>query len=361
MLLTGISIAGWIHSIACLIALVAGAYVLIARKGTSTHRRWGWWYAGSIILLNLTVMLVFHFDILPAKPPLVGPHIFGIFHWMAVATLASVLLAVFAASRQKRLLWAHVHAQAMLFSYYMLVGGLFNEMVVRIAPLRRLAFFLSPHAGNPAATAMARLGQTGCMMIWLTMVVWFAIKVSRDRTNVAPPIGYPMRLSGALFLAGIGGGILVGALTGLMGYGVIVGAVAGIIAARRSAVHVRPRWGCPSLPQLRAMVIAIGLEMTLFSLLGASGYLAHAPRQVMWEITLGIVGLHFLIMRWSHGPMMVILAVAVLGWLGLGYALRFPLPLMAAGDGLIKLGIGLVMAWPLLRPTGQVAREYRQA
>ena len=341
---------GWIHTIACLIAIPAGAYVLVARKGTRRHRQFGWWYAGSMLVQAVTIMAVYHFDVRLGKNPQTGPHIFGMFHWMALATLVAVLLAVFAASRQKRVAWAHVHAQTMLFSYYLLIGGLVNEMVVRILPLRHLAMTLSPHARNAAATLVAREGQTACMMIWLVLAVYFVLKVMRDRTPGVVTTGHPLRYSGGLFVACAGAGIAIGGVLGMLGMGFMAGAILGFIAARRSAVFVRPRWGRPSMPQLRVMLFAIGLEIVIFSMLGAAGFFQKHPPTTVFETAMGIVGAHFLILRFSHGPFMLALGTAVLAWLGLGHILHLPLQFVALGDGLIKLGFGLAMAWPLLKP-----------
>jgi hypothetical protein len=314
-------------------------------------------------VLNTSIMTIYRFDIRPGKPPQVGPHIFGIFHGMALVTLAAVLLAIFAASRQKRLLWAHVHPQSMLFSYYLLIGGLINEMLVRITALRNFAMTLSPHAGNPANTVLAREAQTAAMMIWLILALWFAVKVTRERASKTGTIGYPLRYSGGLLTACAGIGIIIGGLLGFPGYGLIAGLAAGFIVARRAAAIVRPRWGRPSLGQLRVLVGVIGLEMTIFSLLGASGAFAHMAHAPMLEITLAIVGFHFLPMRWSHGPLMPVLGAAVLAWLGAGVTMHLPLPVIAAGDGLLKLGFGLAMAWPLVKPATRDSSpsEYRQA
>lgn len=363
MLLTGISLLGWVHTIACLIAIFAGAYVLCTRKGTRRHRLWGWWYAGSMAVLNTTIMAVYRFDIRPGKPPQIGPHIFGIFHWMALVTLTAVILAIFAASRQKRLPWGHVHAQSMLFSYYLLIGGLLNEVFVRVTALRSFAMALSPHAGNPVNTVLAREAQTAGMMIWLALALWFAIKVTRERAPKTATIGYPLRYSGGLLTACAGIGIIIGGLLGSPGYGLIAGLAAGFIVSRRAAATVRPYWGRPSLSQLRVLVSVIGLEMTIFSLLGASGAFAHMAHSMMFEITLAIVGFHFLPMRWTHGPLMPLLGAAVLMWLGGGVMMHLPLPVIAAGDGLLKLGFGLAMAWPLIKSatTDPTPGEYRQA
>jgi uncharacterized membrane protein len=347
MVLTGISMLGWLHSFACLIALCTGAYVLSAPKGTRRHRLLGWWYASATAMQALTAMGVYRFDI-SIRPLHVGPNIFGIFHWLAIAMLSLVVLAVFAARRQRRLIWAHVHAQAMLASYWILVGGFINEAFVRILPLRSLAMSLSPRAPNPAATMLVGEFQTASTMIWLALAIWFFIKVTRDRQRPVATIGYPLRYAGGLMVLCMGAGILGGTFMGKIGYGLLMGAVAGFIAARLGARKAAPVWGRPSITQLRVMIIVIGLEFLIFGILGRSGAFAKMDRG-MWEVCFAVVGLHFLPMRWSHGPWIAALGTAVLGWLGLGIAAHLPLTAMAAGDGLLKLGFGAAMAWPLLK------------
>ena len=152
MILSNIVFLGWLHAFACLVALAAGGTVLLARKGTPRHRLLGYWYAGAMLVLNLSIMGVYRFDIRPGARPQTGSHIFGVFHWMAVVTLAAAALGVFAASRQNRIAWAHVHAQAMLFSYYLLVSGLINQLFVRVVAVRELAMRISPHAPLPSAS-----------------------------------------------------------------------------------------------------------------------------------------------------------------------------------------------------------------
>ncbi|MBA2587070.1 MAG: hypothetical protein H0U98_00425 [Alphaproteobacteria bacterium] len=68
MLLTGISLLGWVHSFACVMAIFTGAYVLAGRKGTPRHRLWGWWYAAAMVVQSLLVMAIYRFDFIP------GPH-----------------------------------------------------------------------------------------------------------------------------------------------------------------------------------------------------------------------------------------------------------------------------------------------
>src|SRR5438445_11418187 len=99
MLLTGISLLGWVHSFACLIALFAGAYVLVFRKGTRRHKLLGWWYTAATAVQVFTAVTVYRFDI-SMRPLRIGPHIFGVFHWLAIAMLCLVVLAIFAARCQ---------------------------------------------------------------------------------------------------------------------------------------------------------------------------------------------------------------------------------------------------------------------
>lgn len=362
MLITNISLMGWLHSLACIVALVAGTWVMVARKGTINHRRWGWWYAGAMVTQAVTIMAVYSRDLRWGKPPVMAPHTFGVFHWMAVASLLAVVLAIFAATRQRRSTgWAHVHAQTMLFSYYLLVGGLINELLVRLLPLRHLAMALSPHAANPSVTVIGNSAQAACMMIWLSLALWFYFKVARERAPRPLTIGYPMRYSGGIFVALIGAGIFASALMGIKGWLVLAGAVLGVIAARRGARLAAPIWGRPSLAQIRVMVLAVGMEATLFAMLGSSGVFHNATQA--WEILLAVVGFHFFIMRFSHGPIIVGLGAAVLAWIGIGaFWMHFSLPVLMAGDGVLKIGFGAWMAWPLLRAvTGQSAPVYPQA
>ena len=355
MMLSNISLIGWLHTIACLIALGAGLYVFAAPKGTRRHRRLGWWYVGAMVVLNLSVFVIYRFDIQPGTPPHTGPGIFGIFHWFAVAALASTVLAAFAATRQRgSLTWAHIHAQAMLGSYYGLIGGFINEMFARILPLRALALSLSPHAANITQTMLARTVQSTAMLAWLGFALYFAFAVARRHR--APragrfTIGYPMRYSGGAFLMCVGTGILLGAFYqsgAYLGWAFILSAMVGAMAMLRARRAVAPIWGTPSRTQNRIMLLAVGAEVMAFFLLGGSGFFQGMPRAVTWEAALGIVGLHFLIMRGSHGPLMLRLGFCVLAWLGIGHALHLPLPLMAVGDGLIKLVFGFVMIEPLL-------------
>jgi len=196
-MMNNISLMGWLHTIACLIALCAGAYVLSASKGTPRHRKLGWWYVGAMVALNLSVLTVYSHDFVPGRPP--GPGNFGFFHWLTIVTLLTTVLAVVAGMRQRgSRFWAHTHAQAMLFSYYMLVGGLINELIVRVVPLRAWIVRTFPHPVNPAANPAVGMVQLAAMLLWLALVVRFAVKVTRMTRRWSRPATAPSR-AGATF------------------------------------------------------------------------------------------------------------------------------------------------------------------
>jgi len=363
MLISNISLIGWLHTLACLIALATGAYVLTARKGTRLHRRLGWWYAGSMLVLNLSVMVIYRFDIVPGRVPQVGAGHFGIFHWFAVIALASVAVAIFAALRQRRsAVWAHVHAQAMLGSYYGLIGGLINEMFARILPLRDLALKITPHAGNVTRTSLVGGAQGLAMLAWFALAAVFFVQVARAHRRPDPgafTIGYPLRYAGGAFLICVGTCILISAFVqggAFLGWGVVSGMVLGGFVLAKARKAVAPIWGTPSRAQTQVMAVAIGAEIAVFFLLGSFGFFQAMPRTVIWATVLAVVGAHFLIMRWSHGPMMTWLGLSVLAWLGAGMALHLPLPLIAIGDGLLKLGFGFAMAEPLFHAVQSSSR-----
>ncbi|HJR55440.1 MAG TPA: DUF6609 family protein [Rhizomicrobium sp.] len=365
MLIAHITFIGWLHTIACLIALPAGAYVLAARKGTKRHRVWGWWYIGAMLTLNLSAFFIYKFDIIPGNPPRLGPGIFGIFHWFAVVTLLAIAIATFSALRQRgSAFWSHVHAQSILFSYFMLMGGLINEMFARVVALRELAMSLSPQAGNITQTLLLQSVQNSSTLIWLAAAFYFFRQVAKKHDRPRPEtftIGHPLRYSGGVFTGSIGLAGIVLAFMGQPGLGFMLGLIPGIFLAFRVRRLVEPVWGMPSPRQRKLGRLVIGAQVALFMLLGSSGYFQRVPPLMAWETTAILLGVSFLLMRWSHGPLMTWLGVSVLAWQGAGVAIGLPIPLLAIGDGLLKMGFGLTMVEPLLTATHPRQSPTRQS
>jgi hypothetical protein len=234
----------------------------------------------------------------------------------------------------------------------MLISALINEAFARVLVLKQFAFAHSPHAATTLATNAVRQTQLVWQILWLAAAIYAAVKVVGGRKPPARTIGYPMRYTGGVFLTCVGAGI---AFAGLLGgtaltWGFLAGLALGITLARRMAPQVRSRWGLPGIRQGQAVAFAVALEIAAFNVMGASGVFVALGRTAAWEAGLAIVGAHFLLMRWSHGPWIAVLGAAVLAWLGLGIAAHLPLAAIAVGDGLLKMAFGLIMAWPLVRP-----------
>lgn len=98
-----------LHVVAAVVALVVGAVVLLRRKGTHTHRLWGWAYTAALAVMALASFAVFELRD--------GP---SIFHVVSVLTLVVLAVGVVVA-RRRRPSWRRRHAVFLPVSYLMLV------------------------------------------------------------------------------------------------------------------------------------------------------------------------------------------------------------------------------------------------
>lgn len=167
MRLADISLLGWIHTLACIIAFPAGLAVLAMMKGTPRHKRIGRWYLVAMVVASLTALGLYA-PIQGIEPG------FNRFHWIAVATLAALALGYVGARRQRRAVWAYLHPLGMVVSYYMLVGGGINEAFSRI-------YALQPLAGG----RVPGLTQAAAMLLFLVVLGVLLAKVAMRRRAVA--------------------------------------------------------------------------------------------------------------------------------------------------------------------------------
>jgi len=117
---------GWLHTLASVIALIAGAVVLVRPKGTPVHRLRGRIYVAALVVTCITSFAIYR----QGK--------FWFPHWTGVASLVIVGMGfAFAYFKQPRG-WMHLHLTCMVASYYMLIGGGVNEVFVRVDALRRI-------------------------------------------------------------------------------------------------------------------------------------------------------------------------------------------------------------------------------
>lgn len=112
---------GLLHLLLSLIALITGAVVLIIPKGTKAHIRWGYVYFYAMLGLNATALTIYN---------LFGG--WGIFHYAAVVSLASITLGMVPVLRRKSKGWLYRHFSFMYWSVMGLYAALASELLTRI-------------------------------------------------------------------------------------------------------------------------------------------------------------------------------------------------------------------------------------
>jgi len=149
-----LSLIGWLHTAACVVAMAAFVPVMLARKGSRRHRAAGKVYALAYVLLSLTSLGIY------------SQQRFWFPHWLAIAGLV-VLAAGWLAVRIKPAGWRYVHLIAMLLSAYNLFGGAVNEVFLRIAPLRAMA------GDNILASPVVGMTHGVVMMAFTALIVFY--------------------------------------------------------------------------------------------------------------------------------------------------------------------------------------------
>jgi len=127
------SVVGVFHTLACVIALAVGAYLMVMRKGTPRHRQLGDIYVGVLLFASVSSLTIY------------TRHAFTMAHWFGV--IAIVLAAAgFALGRWhgKGQAWKYGHIFCMVASYYVLVGGGVNEVFLRVNSLRPVFLYRYP-------------------------------------------------------------------------------------------------------------------------------------------------------------------------------------------------------------------------
>lgn len=173
-----VGLPGWLHTLACLAALFAGGWNTVMFDRGRWHRLRGHIYAGAMVVANILVFAIYKFDMDFRGPP--GANVFGFFHWLAVAALFFTALGWFAALRQRHAVWAYVHPVAMALSYYILLGGLANELFARLDVLRPLAITMvdgAPRFGS----RITGMTQSALMLATFALIILFIVRVALRR------------------------------------------------------------------------------------------------------------------------------------------------------------------------------------
>jgi len=153
---------------------------------------------------------------------------------------------------------------------------------------------------------------------------------------------YPMARRGGLFLVLIGAGLIAAiALSGdaLVSYPVFFAGLG--LAVLSLLVSGRLSDGPPTRAQLLALVAALALEVALFAMLPRV-LPPGTPESARWLWVLIIVGVHFVPMAVSFGPLFLLLGGACISNAALGLLLpEVPFELFGLVDGAFKLFVGV--------------------
>lgn len=129
---------GFLHLGLALVALLMGLAVVFTRKGTRSHRRWGWAYVVSMVGLNATALMLYG---------LLGH--FGPFHVAAIFSLITVIIGMVPARRRANRWWLRQHAYWMSGSYTGLWAAAVAETTTRSG---RIPFWWMVAASSLAVT-----------------------------------------------------------------------------------------------------------------------------------------------------------------------------------------------------------------
>lgn len=117
-----LGVVGWIHFIASVLSLITGTYVVLAKKGTGIHKKVGYAYVVSMVVVIATAFMIYRLF-----------NGFGIFHGFAiVSTFALVggMLPMFKSNRTAKDL--EQHATVMGWSVVGLYCAFISETCSRI-------------------------------------------------------------------------------------------------------------------------------------------------------------------------------------------------------------------------------------
>ncbi len=118
--------SGWIHVVSALVAMATGAGVVFLKKGTPLHKKVGWVYVVSMMLLNASAFSIFR---------LFGG--FGPFQIAALISLFSLTAGMSAVIfRKPENGWLEAHRKSMSWSVVGLYAAFVSETGVRFFEMR---------------------------------------------------------------------------------------------------------------------------------------------------------------------------------------------------------------------------------
>lgn len=164
------SVIGVFHTLACVLALGVGAYLMAWRKGTPRHRKLGDLYTAAILFASVSSLTIY------------TRHAFTMAHWFAVIAIVFAG-AGFALGRWhgKGGAWKYGHIVGMVGSYYVLVGGGVNEVFLRVNTLRPI-FRTRPQVVG-AVHGLVMLGFLALILIFWAATAISGVRLRRRHSN----------------------------------------------------------------------------------------------------------------------------------------------------------------------------------
>ena len=146
---------GLTHLAFSIVSLITGLLILLAKKGTKQHKRVGYIYSISLIILNLTAFMIYN---------LYGK--FGIFHWLAVMSCLIVFTGLYPVIIKKGKNYMLTHFTFMYWS----VIGLYSAFMAEL--FSRLPKIILTKAGEPMMIFYKFAG-IGIAIVMITGIYFF--------------------------------------------------------------------------------------------------------------------------------------------------------------------------------------------
>lgn len=114
------STLGLVHTIAAVLALLAGVFIFVRPKATALHRSLGYTYSVSMAVVIGTALFIYNLT-----------QSFNLLHVFALVSCPPLLLGFIAALR-RRPGWLSTHYEWMCYSYLGLVAAFISETATRV-------------------------------------------------------------------------------------------------------------------------------------------------------------------------------------------------------------------------------------
>lgn len=150
---------GFLHLISAVIAMIAGMFVLLSTKGTSLHKKMGYLYAVSMVIMIATSFMIYN---------LFGK--FGIFHWLSLLSITTLVAGMLPVMFKKGENYIIYHFQSMYWSVIGLYCAFVAETMVRMPKIIMTA------DGEPMLIFYKIVGYAVALTMFVAIVFYLKFK-----------------------------------------------------------------------------------------------------------------------------------------------------------------------------------------